>query len=672
MWTGLSAGMHGCRATRQSSRNTALCGRFLHLHLGKQNEKRARLIANRSAWSFVFDARLKLLILGTCTLVFLCHALPASAKGLTMHTGECKALRPVSDALVESGAYYVVARMTLFAPQRARGVSPYVAAFLLAGGPHLGDWKLLTGNADENHMTQVCDFAEGHGVRVRSEGRFWQERGARVTPASHDDFPGCKTVNGDAAPLCQTLVEYLRQPQRNAPVTLLLHLDKPSGHWLSLSVATPGAVLRLLRHGPGGKVNAVMQGMDFTWKPNLDQALAVDPLLPLDSVALRKGDAPALPPPARVFARSMETDDGNYDLDLFWTGPGIHPMADAARADQAHPPRAYEVQILNYDGSKVLDTLYTYRPFLKYLTARQRRVNTYVFEGGINLRIRTLGAGHLTGQWQTDLHVPIRRDYPYVVFIGGQSNVEAWFNHLSGKPRDREARVTFRQTIARSMGIPPYDVAVVNVSQGGSAVDRVARSTPSHYWYDLKKNQAGPLLTQALARMAKWKHVDLMVWAQGERETFATAMGEHYPGEARTSPARWQRATEDIFNRLRHTRETVPNMPIVFEGLGRLWYEGRQVNETVRNRYLARQVKLVRSQPDTWFGADASAFTIQDYEPLLPSLVHYGPGMYHILAKRMGRFVGRLLAGAQPAQSFPVITPVPAESAPALGGVTQR
>lgn len=605
-----------------------------------------------------------MLVPALCLVSTLAHAqsldMPASPDPMT--TGECKPLRDASDVLAESGRYYIVGQMQLLAQEPATTPTPYVGAFLLASGPELSDWKLLTADAGTNEMTRLCVAWAGHGVRVRQEGNFWHSPSVRIAPVVRNDFPGCHTAHGAPDHQCLSLIDYLRQPQRRRPVTLLLRLGEQSKHWLSLKVGAQDASLHLQMHDADGEVTTARMGMGFQWKPNLNYAVANDPLLPLDSIALRKGDARPLAPPSKAFARQMETDDGNYDLDLFWTGTAIDPMRDAKRADRPHPSRAYEVEVLNDSGSHVLDTLYSYRPFLKYPTERQRRVHQYsfLFDGHINLRIRTLGAGHRPGSWHTWMRVPVRRDYPYVVATGGQSNVEAWFNPKSGKTRDQQARTDFRRTIARSMGIPPYDVAIFNVSQGGSAVDRAARSTPVHYWYDIDKDQPGPLLTDALARFAMWKHINLMVWVQGERETFATSMDEQYQGEPKTSPVRWMRATKTIFKHLRHTKSTATNMPIVFEGLGRLWYAGEQVHEKQRDRYLAEQVKLVKSQPDTWFGADASSFLFSDYQPLLLSKVHYGPGMYHILARRMGRFVGRLLAGGHPSQTFPKFRVQPA------------
>lgn len=568
-------------------------------------------------------------------------------------TGQCKLLRPVSDKLIQTGRYYVVASMNLLASTNADASSSPVAAFLVAAGPDLGDWKLLAADADEDQMTQLCTLASGSGARVRSSGYFWNDPDVRLASASTSDGAGCKVGDSAAVDHCQTLITYLQQQQRHSPVSLILPERPRDTSWISLMAGASEDSFKLQQHRSDGSTTTLGVATDFHWKPNLDQALQADPLLPLDHVRLRKGDEAALSAPSVMSARQMESNDDNYDIDLFWGGADIQPLRDAQLAQQADPPRAYEVQVLGDGGKRVLDTLYTYQPYLKYLTPRQRRVNTYVFDHDISVRIRSLGQGRLAGAWRTFLKVPVRRDYPHVVFTGGQSNVEAWFNHLSGKTDDQEARTTFRRSIAQSMGVPPYDVAVVNVAQGGSAVDRVARSAPEHYWYDVDKDQPGPLLTEAMTRMAMWRHVDLMVWVQGERETFAEAMGEHHPGEATASTIRWERATAAIFKRLRHTAGTAENMPIVLQGLGRLWYAGKQVNETQRDEYLAAQVGLACADPATWYGADASEFTLQDYQPLLPSKVHYGPGMYHLLAARMGRFVGDLLAGGSPQQPWP-------------------
>jgi len=337
-------------------------------------------------------------------------------------------------------------------------------------------------------------------------------------------------------------------------------------------------------------------------------------------------------------------------IDLVWDG--------AVESCQPRDPDAgktrYQLRIVHPGSRKLVFETETTRPYYDFTVEEQRAAFGYAFDDSLLVSLRALRSGQPAPRWPAARRIEIARDYRIAVALAGQSNVEAYVNALSTTPSLGHAATTLRRALADALGLPIYEVAVFNLAAGGTAMDRAARWSPEDrdYWYDLERQRPGPLLRRARQWLAPWPKVDAILWAQGERETYAMALGQRHPGEPAPSLERWRAATEAVWADLRKAAGN-PDLPIVVQGLGRYWLKGREANQIAREHSFAVQQAMIRDDPNVYFGANLSDHGIDFYEEGPDSKVHYRPESYHRLAETVAPILAGAIRGERVIEPWP-------------------
>lgn len=286
-------------------------------------------------------------------------------------------------------------------------------------------------------------------------------------------------------------------------------------------------------------------------------------------------------------------------------------------------------------------------------------------------RIR-ITAGSTVATWENSVGAVDDSWVKKVIIFGGQSNCEGHMTFLSGSGGrlDLVSAADIRRAVATSLGLSYSEVMPLNLTFGDSAIDKKADvNYPSgtNYWYDLDGAADGPRLTSFLAGAAAYaSRAVAIVWAQGETD----AAGSYAGGSRVSTPARWKSATTAVFNRIR-TVVSATQAPIVFQTLGRSWWNGNETDGVAWQNYRNAQRELLAGRSDVWLGSWAPGNErIGGYQA---DGIHYSSAVFHAsaasLADAIVNSVVRL--SAPPAWvDLPALTGVTATQNTTTGDVT--
>jgi len=364
-----------------------------------------------------------------------------------------------------------------------------------------------------------------------------------------------------------------------------------------------------------------------------------------EQVSLRPpSEKPVEPEILRIEAR-RQADVG--PIEIVWELDADSRSSVLGHGDGASP-WIFLVEVYDFEGLALLHEGRSDKPFYIFSLADQQAAFGYALGETVTLSVRLYEEEAAPSEAPETLRLPITREYPLVVALAGQVNAAAYAMEASRSEPLGLARERLRQSLALGLQRPIFDIGLVDLAVAGAADERAARwqAEAKTYWYDLDSGQPGPLLIRALQELAKWPRLDAVIWASGENSLIGEALARRYPGEAAPNSERWRSAVEAIWRELRAA--SAPDLPIVVQGLGRLWYRGHEVHQAVRDRYAGVQLALIEADERAFLGADLTAFGRDFYRAEAESAIAYAPDSYHALADRLATALAPILEGQPP------------------------
>jgi len=388
-----------------------------------------------------------------------------------------------------------------------------------------------------------------------------------------------------------------------------------------------------------------------------------------EQVSLRPpSEKPAEPEILRIEAR-RQADVG--PIEIVWELDADSRSSVLGHGDGASP-WIFLVEVFDFEGLALLHEGRSDKPFYIFSLADQQAAFGYALGETVTLSVRLYEEEAAPSEAPETLRLPITRDYPLVVALAGQINAAAYAMEASRSEPLGLARERLRQSLALGLQRPIFDIGLVDLAvavhlndqphngrDSGAIGSYLAALThfavlsgespvgqPAAPIYEQFDNEKDTALIRALQELAKWPRLDAVIWASGENSLIGEALARRYPGEAAPNSERWRSAVEAIWRELRAA--SAPDLPIVVQGVGRLWYRGHEVHQAVRDRYAGVQLALIEADERAFLGADLTAFGRDFYRAEAESAIAYVPESYHALADRLATALAPILEGQPP------------------------